>query len=189
LTPRRVTYVLYGVSGIAAALSLLASILHGTLTGVILVVSCGAAWWGIHKLRFIELHAARQMLFLHFRHILEAELTVLAMEESMAAATTLDECWQAIVRASDDLDFAQVRLRIGSKLYEKTLKPIDPTACWSFQIPLSESDYIVFKRAVGAEFEFSTAVPFFNLTRKSVQGNLKRFQSNPRPSLSRLASA
>ena len=179
LTPKRVTLLLYGISGIAAALSLMASIAQGRMAGLVVLVFCACAWIGVHQLRYIEFEVARRVLFQRFRRILESEMTVVSFQERIAAASTLDECWEAIVRAAEEFGFAQVRLSIGPHFYEETLRPINPVACWNFQIPLSETDYIEFKRPVRAEFHPSAAVPFFDLARNSLRPNLARFQAQP----------
>jgi UDP-GlcNAc:undecaprenyl-phosphate GlcNAc-1-phosphate transferase len=181
LTPRRVTLLLYGISGIAAALSLLASVVQeGRLAGLMVLVFCACAWWGVHHLKYVEFEVAKRLLFQRFRRILESELTVLTFEERIAAARNLDECWDAIVRAAEEFGFARVRMAIGERCYEETLRPINPVACWNFQIPLSETDYIEFKRPVRAEFQPWAAVPFFELARNSLRPSLARFQSEAR---------
>jgi UDP-GlcNAc:undecaprenyl-phosphate/decaprenyl-phosphate GlcNAc-1-phosphate transferase len=180
LTPRRVTLLLYGISGIAAALSLLASVVQGRLAGLAILMFCACAWIGVHHLKYIEFEVAKRVLFQRFRRILESEITVVSFQERIAAATTLDECWEQIVRAAEEFGFAQVRLSIGPRFYEETLRPINPVACWNFQIPLSETDYIEFKRPVRSEFHPWAAVPFFELARNSLRPSLARFQTEPR---------
>jgi UDP-GlcNAc:undecaprenyl-phosphate GlcNAc-1-phosphate transferase len=176
LTPKHVTLLLYGVSGIAAALSLLASVIQGRLAGLVVLVFCAAAWWGVHHLKYVEFEVARRVLFQRFRRILESEFTVLSFEERMKAAGTLDECWDVIVSTSEEFGFAQVRLGIGGAVYEEILRPINPSGCWSFEIPLSETEYIHFKRPVRSEFPPSAAVAFFELAR-TLRSNLARFQN------------
>jgi UDP-GlcNAc:undecaprenyl-phosphate GlcNAc-1-phosphate transferase len=180
LTPRRVTLLLYGISGVAAALSLLASVVQGRLAGLAILMFCACAWFGVHQLKYIEFEVAKRVFFQRFRRILESEITVVSFQERIAAATTLDECWEHIVRAAEEFGFAQVRLSIGKHSYEETLRPINPVACWNFQIPLSETDYIEFKRPVRAEFHPWAAVPFFELARNSLRPSLARFQTEPR---------
>lgn len=180
LTPRRVTLLLYGISGIAASFSLLVSFAKGRMAGLVVLAFCACAWVGVHHLKYIEFEVARRVLFQRFRRILESEITVMNFQERIAEAKTLDECWEVIVRAAEEFGFAQVRLSIGSQFYEETLRPINPVACWNFQIPLSETEYIEFKRPVRAEFHPSAAVPFFDLARNSLRPNLTRFKDEPR---------
>jgi UDP-GlcNAc:undecaprenyl-phosphate GlcNAc-1-phosphate transferase len=180
LTPKRVTLLLYGVSGIAAALSLVASVIQGRLAGLAILVFCIACWWGVHHLKYVEFEVARRVLFQRFRRILESELTVVSFEQRIAGASSLDQCWDVILHAAEEFGFAQVRLVIGSTRYEETLRPINPVACWTFQIPLSESDLIEFKRPVRAEFYPSAAVPFFELARTSLRPSVTRFQNDSR---------
>jgi len=175
LTPRRVTLMLYGFSGVAAALSLLVSFVQGRLAGLVILVFCMFAWYGVHRLHYIEFEVARRVLFQRFRRVLESEIAVVSFEARIAAAKTLDEYWGAIVRVAEEFGFAQVRLVIGSHTFEETLRPINPVACWNFQIPLSETDYLEFKRPVRAEFHPWAAVPFFDLARNSFRQNLERF--------------
>jgi UDP-GlcNAc:undecaprenyl-phosphate GlcNAc-1-phosphate transferase len=180
LTPRRVTLLLYGICGIAAAFSLLLSFVHGRVAAAVILAFCACAWFGVHHLKYVEFEVARRVLFQRFRRILESEITVLTFQERIAGATTLDECWTIIVRAAEEFGFAQVRLSIGDRMFEETLRPINPVACWNFQIPLSETDYIEFKRPVRAEFHPWAAVPFFELARTSLRPSLTRFQAQPR---------
>jgi UDP-GlcNAc:undecaprenyl-phosphate GlcNAc-1-phosphate transferase len=177
LTPRRVTFVLYSASGVAAGLSLLASMKQAQFSGLVIVVFCIAAWWGIHHLGYIELEVARKVVFQRFRRIMKAEFSVLAFEHAISSASTIEECWQAILRASDEFGFAELQLRIGTRFYRERLKPIDPIACWTLRIPLSDSDYISFMRPVRSEFETSTVVPFVDLTRNALQSGLGKFRT------------
>jgi UDP-GlcNAc:undecaprenyl-phosphate/decaprenyl-phosphate GlcNAc-1-phosphate transferase len=188
-TPKRVTLLLYGISGIAASLSLLASFAKGRMAGLVVLVFCACAWAGVHHLKYVEFEVARRVLFQRFRRVLESEISVVNFQDRIAAANTLDECWEVIVRAAEEFGFAQVRLSIGSHYYEETLRPINPVACWNFQIPLSETDYLEFKRPVRAEFHPWSAVPFFDLARNSLRPNLARFQSEPRKSTETMFAA
>jgi len=188
LTPRRVTFLLYGVSGVAAALSLMASVLHDSLSGLFLLLCCLTLWWFIHKLHVVELRAARKLLFGRFRGIIEGELIVLGFEKCICGGSNLDECWNAIANASAELDFAQIELHAGDKVYERTLKPIDASVCWSFHLPLSDSAYIAFRRAASADFEFSVVGPFFELVRRSLQANLAGAAQRTRQPLEQLIS-
>jgi UDP-GlcNAc:undecaprenyl-phosphate/decaprenyl-phosphate GlcNAc-1-phosphate transferase len=54
LHPRRAVLVLYMCSGLAATLSLLGSVLDHRYSGPVLVIFCGCAWFGIHKLGYVE---------------------------------------------------------------------------------------------------------------------------------------
>ncbi len=189
LTPRRVTLLLYGISGVAAALSLLVSFVQGRLAGLVILVFCMIAWYGVHRLHYIEFEVARRVIFQRFRRVLESEIAVVSFEERIAAAKTLDEYWEAIVRVAEEFGFAQARLVIGSRVFEETLRPINPVACWNFQIPLSDSDYLEFKRPVRADFHPWAAVPFFDLARNSFRENLERFLHPDRKSSEALFAA
>jgi UDP-GlcNAc:undecaprenyl-phosphate GlcNAc-1-phosphate transferase len=180
LTPKRATLLLYGASGVAAALSLLASMTKGRFAGLVVLVFCACVWWAIHHLKYVEFEVARRVLFQRFRRVLESELTVVSFEERIAAANTLDEAWDVIVKAAEEFGFAQVRMAIATSRYDEILRPVDPSACWSFRIPLSDVDYLEFKRPVRAEFPPSAAVPFFELARTSLRSGLSRFQPKPR---------
>src|SRR5262249_33806451 len=150
---------------------------QGRLAGLMVLIFCGCAWWGVHHLKYVEFEVAKRLIFQRFRRILESELTVLTFEERIAAAKTLDECWEAIVNTAEEVGFARVRLSIAELRYEEAPRPINPVACWNFQIPLPETDYIEFKRPVRSEFQPWAAVPFFELARNSLRPSLARFQS------------
>jgi len=143
LSPRRVALVLYGMCGVAAAFSLLQSMPHNRFGGLIIVLFCAVTWIGIQHLGYSEFGTARRLALQGtFRHILQAQLYMTNFEKKLAAATTGDDCWQAIRDAGKDYGFKQVRMHLRGQLYEAELGETKPEKCWTMRIPLSDSDYV-----------------------------------------------
>jgi UDP-GlcNAc:undecaprenyl-phosphate GlcNAc-1-phosphate transferase len=181
LTPKRASLLLYGACLGLAILSLALSMAKGHYAGLIVLVFCAATLFGVSKLGYVEFDVARRVLFQRFRRVLESELHVVGFEARIAGAKTLEECWTHIVDLCDELGFSRVRLVLGSRVFTQTLRPVDPIACWSLRIPLSDRDAIEFLRPFRSEFHASTAMPFFDLARNSLRLSLARFQEQPKP--------
>ncbi len=61
-TPRRVALLLYAACGLAATMSLLASVSQNQFKGAIIVIFCAAAWIGVQHLGYVEFGVAGRMV-------------------------------------------------------------------------------------------------------------------------------
>jgi UDP-GlcNAc:undecaprenyl-phosphate GlcNAc-1-phosphate transferase len=144
-SPRRVVLVLYGVCGLAAALSLLQSLLHNRFGGLIIVIFCAATWVGIQNLGYGEFDTARRLVLKGtFRHILQTQLYMITFEKKLVASTSSAECWCVIREAGRHYGYAQVRMHLGGIVYEDFLDRTFHGKSWTIRIPLSERDYVNF---------------------------------------------
>jgi UDP-GlcNAc:undecaprenyl-phosphate/decaprenyl-phosphate GlcNAc-1-phosphate transferase len=121
LTHRRAVLFLYSAGLVAGvlALSLLWARSHGEAM-VLLTFVC-VVLFGIDKLRYPELNAARKILFRGgLRREISAQLEVQNLREVLTAASTAEDCWAAVQRNSSELGFEVVRMRIGSRTFGET---------------------------------------------------------------------
>jgi UDP-GlcNAc:undecaprenyl-phosphate GlcNAc-1-phosphate transferase len=145
LSPRRVALILYAVCGIAAALSLLQSVLHNQYGGLIIIVFCGSSWIGIQHLGYAEFETARDLIFQSaFRRILNAQVALRTFETELSAAGTNEECWLLIRDTARNAGFVHVEMQLHGRIYEDMITEIDPARCWSIRVPINGRDYVNF---------------------------------------------
>lgn len=172
LTPRRVALLLYGASGVAACFSLLQSTLRAE--GLVIVLVCGSAWFGIQYLGYREFGVAARLLHRDFRSMVRAEMLMDGFEKSLRAAGTADECWKVIRAAGRDLGFCAVSLRINGSHYHEQLQT-NVNGHWDLRIPLSESEYVLLTHQVESSAAPSLLIPFTNLIYRTLSPKAAQF--------------
>jgi UDP-GlcNAc:undecaprenyl-phosphate GlcNAc-1-phosphate transferase len=154
LTPRRAVLLLYGICGIAAALSLLQSVFQEQLGGAILVLFCVGAWLGIQHLGYAEFIAARRILSSGgFRRHVSAQLQLTDFRDDLTAADTPDQCWNVLCQSYSNFGFNKIQLELGGRVYTHTTNGHHIPNSWTIQIALSDHDYVNLSR------EFDTEAP------------------------------
>jgi len=154
LTPRRVAVLIYIVCGLCAALSLLQSFEHERFGGVIIILFCAGAWFGIQHLGYAEFEMARRLVLAgNFRRQLNAELLLAQFRDNLAAANTPDQCWEVLQHTYGEFGFNEIRFKVGSRLYTHTTNGHHPAETWTVRIQLSKNDYVNLSR------EFDTESP------------------------------
>jgi UDP-GlcNAc:undecaprenyl-phosphate GlcNAc-1-phosphate transferase len=146
LSPKNAVLTIYGVCGVVAALSLIASALHNQFSGLIVIVFGGAVWIGIRQLDYAEFaSASRMFLGGKFRRIIDVETRMADFESSLAKAATMEECWSQIRAGSQGFGFNEVRMSLSGCVFEDASSgPLKPR--WQLRIPLSNSQYVNFSR-------------------------------------------
>jgi UDP-GlcNAc:undecaprenyl-phosphate GlcNAc-1-phosphate transferase len=140
LTPRRAALFLYGLCGIAAALSLLQDLAHDRAGGVIIVLFCIVAWVGVQHLGYTEFGVAGKLFVKGtLRSFVDMQLRLQEFERSLQACTTLDEHCATIASACRQFGFSGVRIRLASRLIDEA--PSDPAA-WQLRIDFPDFQYV-----------------------------------------------
>jgi UDP-GlcNAc:undecaprenyl-phosphate GlcNAc-1-phosphate transferase len=190
LTPRRVVLLIYGLCGISAGLSLLASVAHEQFAGAIIVLFCLGAWVGIQHLGYAEFDTARRMVFAGtFRRRLNAQLQLSTVHDNLAAAVTPDQCWEALHRAYSNFGFNQIKLKLGDRFYTHTTNGHHIANCWTINIALSETDYLNLSREFDTEAP-PVIAPFADMIGKILQAKIAGIRDElPVPSPGRSPSA
>jgi UDP-GlcNAc:undecaprenyl-phosphate/decaprenyl-phosphate GlcNAc-1-phosphate transferase len=146
LSPKNAVLTIYGVCGLVALLSLLASALHNQFSGLIVLLFGGVVWIGIRQLDYTEFaSASRMFLGGKFRRIIDVEARMVDFESSLTKAVNVDECWSAICKGSHDFGFHEVRMSLSGNLFEDT-RPGSMKPRWQLRIPLPGSQYVNFYR-------------------------------------------
>jgi UDP-GlcNAc:undecaprenyl-phosphate GlcNAc-1-phosphate transferase len=146
LSPKKAVLTMYGICGVVAVLSLLASALHNQFSGLIVILFAGAIWIGIRQLDYTEFASAgRMFLGGKFRQIIDVETRMADFETSLSKATSTEECWAQIRAGSQNFGFHEVRMSLSGRVFEESsLGPAKPR--WQLRIPLPNSQYVNFSR-------------------------------------------
>jgi UDP-GlcNAc:undecaprenyl-phosphate/decaprenyl-phosphate GlcNAc-1-phosphate transferase len=142
-SPRKVALLLYAMCGIAAAFSLLHSLLQKQVGGLMIVIFSVITWAGVRYLAYGEFATARRLTLQGtFRHILHAQLYLKKLEDKLARARTGDDCWTAIQQLGRDYEFSQLHMHLGGRLYNARFRDTTRDRSWTIHIPLSNSEYV-----------------------------------------------
>lgn len=147
LTPRRAVLLLYGVCGLAAALSLLQDLAHQHFGGLIIILFCAAAWIGVQHLGYAEFGIAGRLVFRGaLRRIIDVQVRLQQFERSLHAARGIEEKWHIILEGCREFGFRGARMKIGDRIYEDIAPPSGTGAVWQLRIPLPDGQYVNFYR-------------------------------------------
>jgi UDP-GlcNAc:undecaprenyl-phosphate/decaprenyl-phosphate GlcNAc-1-phosphate transferase len=181
-TPRRVALLLYGVCALAATLSIMQWFAKGNMSGVVVLLFCGAAWIGIQHLGYAEFALARRLLTSGmFQDTLSAQMQVRALEQSLEAAPSLDACFDIIRDACLNFDFVEIRLRVGGDVWQENLRAINGDASWHLRIPLASGDYINFTRLNDSSVLPMGVAPFMDVIQRTMIAKCQTKQVVPMP--------
>ena len=152
LTPRRVALVLYGLCGIAAGFSLIASVSETRIAGIVILAFCFTVWISVRYLGYIEFDVARRLMApSSFTRVLNAQMRLRLLETDLLRAGDLDRCGDLICDAACDLGFSRVVLRLDSAACDRRLRPATRSAeGWTLRIHLSRTDYVNLGTELGA---------------------------------------
>jgi UDP-GlcNAc:undecaprenyl-phosphate GlcNAc-1-phosphate transferase len=172
--PRAAAVLLYLLAGIAAAFSLLQSLVHDEYKSFIIVMFSVAVWLGIHSLAYIEFDVVRRLFFGGgFRRVLQGEVCLRVLGQSLASACTIDDCWKVIRDSGKALGFSRVSLEINGASYEEFFDRAPRDNCWNLRVPLSHSDYVEFALEFHSPSRTLPLASFVHLVRTSLQSQLR----------------
>lgn len=142
MTPRRAVLVLYGVSGLCAAFSLVGSGSGNQFTGVVLVLFAVVVWVGVQNLGYTELHTAGRMIRQRgFRRLLNAELAVRHAQERLAATHPGDpQTWSALTTLARDLGYSGLTVDLDGRRRSEDL--FETAATWTVRFNVEGRGWI-----------------------------------------------
>lgn len=149
-TPLRVAYIFYASGGIVAGFSLLLGTTTSHVAGIALVVFCLVVWLAVQYLGYEEFDGARRMIFGGmFRHTLNANLAINQLEATVQIASTLDECWVALLGTSRSLGFSEASLQFDGRHLSARLT--EAGECWDLRVPLNHSGHVYLRIPLHSE--------------------------------------
>jgi UDP-GlcNAc:undecaprenyl-phosphate/decaprenyl-phosphate GlcNAc-1-phosphate transferase len=172
---------IYGLCSVVALLSLVASALHNQFSGLIVVVVCGLAWFGIRHLDYAEFAmASRMFLGGRFRRIIDVEARLVDFESSLANAMNLEECWTTILAGTREFGFQGVRMSIDGRVLED-LGPRKGGVTWQLRIPLPGRQYVNFVRDLNSELNPLILSAFVSSVERGLRSSIERgLEARPR---------
>ena len=178
LKPRSVALRLYGICGVGATLSLVLSTVHGHFGGLVMVLFCAAAWTGIQRLGYLEFHLAGRLIHPRtFRRVVDAQFRLSSLESTLAAASTVDECWSAVRSASQVLGFQHLSMRLDHTIYKESFNKSVPSTCWTVHIPLSDAEFVDLGHGFQDAVPPMVIGPFVDLLKRALEPKLPAFQA------------
>ena len=187
MTHRDAAFTLWGVSALGATLAVLQTLVYPQTAGVLVVFCAGAAYFGIRKLRYIEFRSLVQVLGGELWRILRMRICLNEYQESLDAAGSLEECWDAVSAVCREAGFRHVTLEVADRRFE--LSPVAefaPSCPVPIVIPLGSRGQVTFVRNAQSYALAMWAVP---IVESFVEkwGKLGRTESPaPEPSLEEL---
>ncbi len=185
-SPKRVALVIYGVSGIAAAFSLIQSAAHDRYSGATIVLFCAAAWIGIQHLGYVEFGMARQIFMKGtMRILIDGQTRLNHLERSLINSQNLEQCWIAVVDGSRDFGFTKVQLRVRDASIQEMSDPTLNEPIWRITIPLVDSQFVYLHRGVDNELHPLMVSAFVQVVRTALNRRLLQESENESPHLRR----
>jgi UDP-GlcNAc:undecaprenyl-phosphate/decaprenyl-phosphate GlcNAc-1-phosphate transferase len=165
-TPRHVALLLYGACGLGAILSLLQSVLHKGLSGIVIVLFGGAACLGIRYLGYVEFVATRRFLWAGLRPMLRAHVQLETLERSLATARSIGDCWAVIEDAGRALGYSDMTGRIGNQRFSTGPERSRNGAFWQMRLNLAGNCWVNITQRDGTTEQPALVIAFAELIRR-----------------------
>ena len=164
-THKRAVLILYAAAGIAGAFSLCLAIAEKRWAPFILLAAVGGIFFGVRKLRYVELETAGQLLTPSaFQHEITARLALQGFEERLAAAATPEDCWAGILQDSPAFGFEPTCMQFLGQTFNATPEPHRGLP-WVLHLPISGEDWLELAHEPGTSGHTKAAVPYIEIIR------------------------
>ena len=173
-TPRKVALVLYACAAVGAAASLVVA--DRNLAGFIILAFCMTTWIGVQHLGYVEFGVAGRLLIDGaFRRLLNSHISIENLEETLTAASTLEDCWNVLRRYYREFGFYRIEVQMaGQKLSE--CAEVQPLESWKVTVPISEVSYVELHRAFGPAQQHQVVASFVDVMRKVLEPKCTAFE-------------
>lgn len=142
LSTRRVVLVMYGVCGLASALSLLQESIHRTVGGLVIAAAGLMIWLGVRHLGYTEFYMARNMFVAGtFRRMIDTQTRLQDFGGALQKAGSAEDVWETILRGSREFGFQHVRLCWQGNIYESGARDV-AQGSWQVRVSLSGGNYL-----------------------------------------------
>ena len=174
LKPRDAALVLYGVCGIAAVLSLLQSVADLQFRGVTVVLFCALSWFGINRLGYVEFSAARRMLSkTTFFRVLQDEIYLQNLGQSLSKAESLDHLWELIRIALRSLQFSSIQMNLNGHAFGDSI----PKAPWQLTLSLGSKGHLSLTRSLEGKTP-NLMMPVLHLIQETIESRTKPWDTS-----------
>jgi UDP-GlcNAc:undecaprenyl-phosphate/decaprenyl-phosphate GlcNAc-1-phosphate transferase len=169
--PRDAVLILYVFCGMTATLALLQSVTSFHFRGLTIILFCSLSWLGIRSLNYVEFRAARNIFSQNtILRIVREEIGLLSMKKLLAAARTVDECWDVVCEACVELRCASVEMSLAGRFFEKGFRDGDEPSLCQMTYPIGNNGYIQLTYAVDEKTPF-LMMSVLQALQKGIDGN------------------
>jgi UDP-GlcNAc:undecaprenyl-phosphate GlcNAc-1-phosphate transferase len=174
LTTRRVVFVLYGFSGLAAIGSLLLTTAREQYHGFIIFFLCLVAWLGLQRLGYNDLAVVGSLVLSgDFLKVLSVRLHLIGFEKELSTCKTLEECCLLICRDYAKFGFSGMLIRLDS--IEHMMGISDG---WQVRMNFPGHGYVDFMRQPSAQKQAAYAMHFVDCTARVIAIRLHEWKQN-----------
>lgn len=148
--PRKVVLILYAFCGLGALCSFGVANSHTAFAAA--VAFAALVWIGVSYLGYAEFDVLGRLFHPRtFSRMVAAQMRIHGLEDALASASTVDECWIALRGATQELGFSELAMRFDETFYQEHFCPPsqDSLQRWTIRIPIAENGFI----NVGHNFE------------------------------------
>jgi len=173
-TPRKVALIMYACAGVGAVFSLVVTTRN--ISGFIILIFCMSAWIGVQHLGYVEFGVAGR-LFIDgaFRRLLNSHISIETLEDSLAAASTREECWDVLRRGYREFGFYRIDVQMaGQKLSD--CAEMQPFQSWKVTVPISADSYVELYRGFGPAQQHQVVASFVDVLRKVLEPKFTVFE-------------
>lgn len=171
LTPRRVALLLYGAGTVGALLSLLESVIQNRYAGLVILLFTAATGIGVHHLKYVEFDVAGHFLRTGLRPMLSAHVKLRTVEHGLLAATSVEQCWQALEQGARSLGYGSITARLrGIRFAAETSRP--PAAHWQMRLNLPGHDFVNITQRDAGPAQPVLVIGFIELARRLLPAKL-----------------
>lgn len=181
LTPRRAVLLVYASCGLAASFSLLQMFIENVyLSLLFMTIFCVAVWIAVHYLGYAEfIFAGRLLRSGEFQKTLNAHLHLASLTKAISDASSVEECWMAVLQAQQLLGFAGSRLSLAGSSFEKWPRIGKADACWTVHVPISEDEFLEVAIERTSPMPAGIIVPFVNTFSAALSAKSAELQMQP----------
>lgn len=139
--PRQAAMVLYGVSALGAAVSLVVAEPAIRERGIAVMLFAVIAAIGFRSLGYTEFSSAKRFVWGGgARRLLAAEIRTTNLAAEMNASETFEDWWRTLSEGLREFGFRSVELRSRDRHKRSELRPDETGEAWTVEIPLPEID-------------------------------------------------
>ena len=146
---------------------------------LIILLFCLMTWIGIQHLGYVEFGVAGRMFIEGaFRRLLNSHISIDTLEESLVAASSLDDCWDVLRRGYREFGFSRIEMQIAGRKFSAHSEP-QPLQSWKVTVPISDESYVELHRGFGLAPQQQVVALFVDLLRQVLQPKVAFFERIP----------
>jgi len=173
-TPRKVALTLYACAALGAVCSLVVT--NKNISTFIILAFCMTTWIGVQHLGYVEFGVAGR-LFIDgaFRRLLNSHISIDNLEESLAGASTPEECWDVLRHSYREFGFSRIEVQMAGREFNECVES-QPLQSWKVTVPISSKSSIELHRAFGPAQQHQVVAAFVDVLRKVLQPKVTVFE-------------